>query len=141
MNFGNPCCKCFIQVNLPLKMWYGHNSINLDYQSYFQKTNSIESHSLKHMSFKNAENIQLISSEDSDFMRKCKLLAVNAIKWYRGFLSPIMPPNCRFVPSCSVYAIDSINEFGLYKGLILTAWRILRCNPTGGRCLFSFLKN
>ena len=61
-----------------------------------------------------------------------KNTVINIIKLYRNVISPIMPPNCRFVPTCSVYAIDSINKYGLIKGLILTVWRIFRCNPTGG---------
>jgi uncharacterized protein len=60
----------------------------------------------------------------------------NALKkpilWYKDYLSPIMPPNCRFIPSCSSYGLDAIEEYGPWKGAILTAWRILRCNPTGG---------
>eukprot|EP01035_Chromulina_nebulosa_P016971 gene16971-22467_t len=43
-----------------------------------------------------------------------------------------MPPNCRFLPTCSSYGIEAIDKFGPLKGFILTAWRILRCNPTGG---------
>jgi putative membrane protein insertion efficiency factor len=56
---------------------------------------------------------------------------VCAIKWYRNTLSPIMPPNCRFQPSCSNYAIQAIQEFGAWRGSWLTAWRLLRCNPIG----------
>ena len=57
---------------------------------------------------------------------------IDAIKWYRSTLSPIMQPNCRFFPSCSNYAMQAINEYGPWKGGILTAWRLLRCNPIGG---------
>ena len=61
-----------------------------------------------------------------------KSLMLSWIRWYRETLSPIMPPNCRFFPSCSKYAIQAIEEFGPLKGGILTAWRLLRCNPSGG---------
>jgi len=47
-------------------------------------------------------------------------------------LIPI-PLACRFQPTCSQYGVQAIEEFGPEKGVILTAWRILRCTPFGGR--------
>eukprot|EP00871_Galdieria_phlegrea_P001580 jgi/Galph1/2422/GphlegSOOS_G1107.1 len=47
-------------------------------------------------------------------------------------ISPLLPPSCRFIPTCSEYAIQAFQVYGLQKGLILTCWRILRCNPLGG---------
>lgn len=61
-----------------------------------------------------------------------KSLMLSAIQWYRNTLSPLMPANCRFLPSCSNYAIDAIKKFGPWKGGVLTAWRLVRCNPIGG---------
>ena len=58
---------------------------------------------------------------------------IGMIQWYKDTLSPLMQPRCRFYPTCSSYGIASIKEFGPVKGLILTAWRILRCNPVGGK--------
>lgn len=55
-----------------------------------------------------------------------------SIMWYKNTLSPIMPPRCRFLPSCSTYGLQSIDKYGPWKGGVLTAWRIFRCNPTGG---------
>lgn len=52
-----------------------------------------------------------------------------SIKGYRIFISPNLPPSCRFVPTCSQYAIEAIEKFGIFRGLWLTLWRILRCNP------------
>ena len=60
-----------------------------------------------------------------------KKMMLSSIRWYRETLSPIMPPNCRFQPSCSNYAIQAIEEFGSLNGGILIAWRIFRCNPLG----------
>ncbi|MEO5907495.1 MAG: membrane protein insertion efficiency factor YidD [Saprospiraceae bacterium] len=54
------------------------------------------------------------------------------IKLYQWTLSPILGANCRFVPSCSQYMIDAIEEWGLFKGLWLGIKRITRCNPWGG---------
>ena len=58
---------------------------------------------------------------------------VGAIGFYKNFISPLLPPACRFLPTCSQYGVQAINEYGPEKGLVLTAWRILRCSPFGGR--------
>lgn len=57
--------------------------------------------------------------------------AVGLIGLYRGFISPLKPPCCRFQPTCSQYAVDAIREWGLIAGLTLAVWRLLRCNPFG----------
>jgi hypothetical protein len=54
------------------------------------------------------------------------------IKLYQWTLSPILGANCRFVPSCSQYMIDAIEEWGPFKGIWLGMKRIVRCNPWGG---------
>lgn len=51
------------------------------------------------------------------------------IKFYRYFFSPLIPPSCRFSPSCSQYALEAVARFGPGKGLLLIFWRIVRCNP------------
>jgi len=51
------------------------------------------------------------------------------IRGYQIFVSPVFGPTCRFVPSCSVYAIDALQRFGVAKGLWLTVKRLLRCHP------------
>lgn len=48
---------------------------------------------------------------------------------YRKFISPIKPPCCRFTPTCSAYALEAFKKRGFFVGLILSVWRILRCNP------------
>lgn len=58
---------------------------------------------------------------------------IMAIKFYKGWISPLLPPACRFLPTCSQYGVQAIQEFGPSKGLILTAWRLARCSPFGGR--------
>lgn len=52
-----------------------------------------------------------------------------AIRIYQKFISPLFPPVCRYYPSCSQYAIESIMRFGAIRGSLLAIWRILRCNP------------
>ena len=51
------------------------------------------------------------------------------IELYARFISPGLPPRCRYEPSCSRYASQAISEFGILRGLILAGWRLLRCNP------------
>ena len=54
------------------------------------------------------------------------------IKVYQLIISPILRSNCRFLPTCSEYAIESLKSHGLIKGIILTIKRIARCHPWGG---------
>ena len=58
-----------------------------------------------------------------------KKIIVAFIRFYRYFLSPLTFSSCRFVPSCSVYALEAVERFGPGKGLLLSLWRILRCHP------------
>ncbi|WP_375769292.1 membrane protein insertion efficiency factor YidD [Archangium gephyra] len=51
------------------------------------------------------------------------------IRFYRRFLSPLLPPACRFHPSCSSYALQALHKHGALRGLRLTVWRLLRCQP------------
>ena len=53
------------------------------------------------------------------------------IRLYQRFISPGLGRNCRFSPSCSQYGIEAIRTHGCLKGLLLTGWRIARCNPLG----------
>ncbi|MBN1155088.1 membrane protein insertion efficiency factor YidD [candidate division KSB1 bacterium] len=54
---------------------------------------------------------------------------IYVIKFYQLFISPFFPPSCRFYPTCSNYAIEAFKKYGAFKGLLLSTWRILRCNP------------
>ncbi|MCI6175486.1 membrane protein insertion efficiency factor YidD [bacterium] len=56
---------------------------------------------------------------------------IGAIRWYQRFISPLLGHNCRFVPTCSQYAIQALQLHGALKGTLLSVWRILRCNPFG----------
>ena len=53
------------------------------------------------------------------------------IRLYQKFISPGLGRNCRFSPSCSQYGIEAIRTHGCVNGLLLTVWRIARCNPLG----------
>ena len=50
------------------------------------------------------------------------------IKFYQKWISPSFAPRCKYYPSCSSYAITAIETYGL-KGVAMSAWRLLRCNP------------
>ena len=56
---------------------------------------------------------------------------VGCIRLYKRFLSPLLPPSCRFTPSCSRYTVEAIQRHGALRGTLLGTWRILRCNPFG----------
>ena len=58
-----------------------------------------------------------------------KIIIIFFIKIYKRFISPILPDSCRFYPSCSQYAIDAVQRHGVVKGGMMTAYRIIRCNP------------
>ncbi len=55
------------------------------------------------------------------------------IQLYRRYISPQLPPLCRYEPSCSRYALEALEVHGPLAGLALTAWRLCRCQPFGGR--------
>ncbi len=58
-----------------------------------------------------------------------KYLCIGLIRLYRTFISPLKPNCCRFVPTCSAYALEAFEKRGFFVGLILTVYRLLRCNP------------
>lgn len=58
-----------------------------------------------------------------------QLLFIVLIKGYQRFVSPFLPPTCRYTPSCSQYGIDALKKHGSFKGSLLTIKRILRCHP------------
>lgn len=59
-------------------------------------------------------------------MKKIVLCAINI---YRIFISPLLPPSCRFYPTCSMYAQEAIAVYGVIKGGWLTIKRLLKCHP------------
>ena len=48
---------------------------------------------------------------------------------YRRVMSPLLGPRCRYYPSCSAYAVEAVREYGMIRGSVLAAWRVVRCNP------------
>ena len=58
-----------------------------------------------------------------------RAVVVAPIRLYRRFISPALPRTCKDHPSCSEYAVQAIRTYGVLRGLVLAAWRVLRCNP------------
>ena len=65
-------------------------------------------------------------------MRLCRWLVIGLINTYRYLISPVIPSRCRYLPTCSEYAIETINKYGLRKGIWKAIKRVGRCHPWGG---------
>ena len=55
--------------------------------------------------------------------------AIAPIRLYQRAVSPALGPHCKYHPSCSHYAAGAIRRYGILRGLVLAAWRVMRCNP------------
>ena len=62
-------------------------------------------------------------------MTVLRTLAIAPIRVYQRAISPALPQRCKYHPSCSRYAVQAIRSYGILRGLVLAAWRLLRCNP------------
>ena len=56
-------------------------------------------------------------------------ILIKIIIGYRYFISPLLGPSCRYLPTCSEYSIEALKTFGFFRGLLLSAKRILSCHP------------
>jgi uncharacterized protein len=56
-------------------------------------------------------------------------LCLTLIQGYRALVSPLLGPACRFEPTCSRYAMEAIDRYGVLRGLAMAAWRLLKCHP------------
>ena len=75
----------------------------------------------------------LDSTESNEVEDITSASMIMAIGFYKNWISPLLPPACRFLPTCSQYGVQAIEKYGPQKGLILTAWRLARCTPLGGK--------
>ncbi len=57
---------------------------------------------------------------------------IGLVRFYRRWISPALPPACRFVPTCSAYAEEALSRYGAARGSWLALRRLLRCHPFGG---------
>ena len=58
-----------------------------------------------------------------------KKVLIALVNFYRNFISPLTPPSCRFIPTCSQYALEALEKYGALKGTWLTIKRLSRCHP------------
>ena len=58
-----------------------------------------------------------------------KAVALWMLRGYKRWISPALPPSCRYVPTCSEYAMEAVERYGTLRGLAMTAARLLRCHP------------
>ncbi|MBI4457286.1 MAG: membrane protein insertion efficiency factor YidD [Acidobacteria bacterium] len=58
-----------------------------------------------------------------------KRLILYLLRAYKRYLSPLLPPSCRFTPTCSEYFYEAVRKKGLFRGTMLGIRRVLRCNP------------
>ncbi len=58
-----------------------------------------------------------------------KRFLIKIIRGYQKYISPGLGNHCKYLPTCSQYMIDALEKYGVFKGLMLGIWRILRCNP------------
>ena len=61
--------------------------------------------------------------------RLARAAALAPILLYQRFISPAIPRRCKYEPTCSRYAVEAIRAHGVWRGFVLAAWRLLRCNP------------
>jgi len=61
-----------------------------------------------------------------------KSMVTVALRAYKRWISPMLPNACRFVPTCSEFALEAVERHGVVRGGAMAVWRVLRCNPLGG---------
>ncbi|HEX8854879.1 MAG TPA: membrane protein insertion efficiency factor YidD [Thermoleophilaceae bacterium] len=62
-------------------------------------------------------------------MSALRVAATGPIRLYQRLISPAIPRRCKYHPTCSEYAVQAVRSYGILRGLVLAAWRLLRCNP------------
>jgi putative membrane protein insertion efficiency factor len=58
-----------------------------------------------------------------------KLVVLQLLRGYKWAISPLFPPSCRYVPTCSEYAMEAVERYGALRGGLMALWRLLRCHP------------
>ena len=69
------------------------------------------------------------SAESDEGAFHVKRVALAPIRAYQRWISPSRPRRCKYEPTCSAYAVESIERFGVIRGFILASYRLIRCNP------------
>lgn len=58
-----------------------------------------------------------------------KYVVLQVLRGYKWLVSPMLPPSCRYVPTCSEYAMEAVERYGALRGGAMAIWRVLRCHP------------
>ena len=58
-----------------------------------------------------------------------RAVLIAPVRLYQRIVSPALAPRCRYHPSCSEYAVEAVRRYGVFRGVVLAVWRVLRCNP------------
>ena len=58
-----------------------------------------------------------------------RAVLIAPVRFYQRFISRALPSRCKYHPTCSEYAVEAVRTYGVLRGLVLAAWRVLRCNP------------
>ncbi len=58
-----------------------------------------------------------------------KSALLGLLRLYKRWISPAFPPSCRYVPTCSEYAMEAVERHGVVRGVLMSGWRLLRCHP------------
>ena len=58
-----------------------------------------------------------------------KFVVLRLLRAYKWAISPMFPPSCRYVPTCSEYAMEAVERYGALRGGLMAVWRLLRCHP------------
>jgi hypothetical protein len=108
------------QASLSLRTWSLSQRRSVNYQAQWRRS---ENYSLRWID----------GQSDGGVVRKqagpLARLFIFIVRLYQRFLSPILPPMCRFYPSCSQYSIDALRKYGAIRGSWLTIRRLGRCHP------------
>lgn len=63
--------------------------------------------------------------------RAAQFIVLRLLRGYKWAISPIVPPACRYVPTCSEYAMEAVDRYGVVRGSLMAIRRLLRCHPVG----------
>jgi uncharacterized protein len=63
------------------------------------------------------------------FSSALRSAVTSPVRLYQRAISPGLPARCKYYPSCSEYAVQAVRSYGVLRGVVLAAWRLLRCNP------------
>lgn len=70
-----------------------------------------------------------IQSETTEKVSLVKSAALEMIRLYQNTISRVLPPSCRFIPTCSAYTYEAINRYGIFRGTWMGMKRLSRCHP------------